>query len=106
MINLSWSTILIGTASKLPQVFSNFSARSTGQLSAITVGLQFIGSAARIFTTLQEVKDVVILTSFLAATTLNGVIALQMITYWKNGSNIKVTGSTSVPVKVRKKGMI
>lgn len=43
--------------------------------------LQFVGSAARVFTTLQEVKDTAILSSFLLATTLNGVIAGQVIWY-------------------------
>lgn len=41
-------------ASRLPQIFQNFQAKSTGQLSVITYGLNTLGSAARIFTTSQE----------------------------------------------------
>ncbi|TPX60592.1 hypothetical protein PhCBS80983_g01759 [Powellomyces hirtus] len=82
--NLQWATVLIGVASKLPQIWNNYSAKSTGQLSAITVFLQSAGSAARVFTTLQEVDDPVLLTSALVATGLNALIAFQMVTYWSN----------------------
>ncbi|KAI9207936.1 putative monosaccharide-P-dolichol utilization protein [Polychytrium aggregatum] len=89
---LQWGTIFITVASKLPQVISNFAAGSTGQLSAVTVFLTFIGSAARIYTTLQEVDDPVILYSILAASTLNGIIALQVVLYWgKVGVRMRVS---------------
>lgn len=41
-------------ASRVPQIAQNHSSKSTGQLSLITYSLNFAGSAARIFTTLQE----------------------------------------------------
>lgn len=41
-----------------------------------------IGSLSRIFTTLQEVDDKVVLYGFLASFVLNAVIAAQMIYYW------------------------
>ncbi|TPX71791.1 hypothetical protein SpCBS45565_g00956 [Spizellomyces sp. 'palustris'] len=84
LTTLQWSTVLIGVASKLPQIWNNLRAKSTGQLSAITVFLQGAGSAARVFTTIQEVDDPVLLTSALVATGLNAVIALQMVLYWNN----------------------
>ena len=40
------------------------------------------GSLSRIFTTLQEVPDPLILYGFVAAFTLNAVIAAQMVWYW------------------------
>lgn len=46
------------------------------------------GSLARIFTTLQEVDDKLILYGFLAGFSLNLVLALQMVYYW-NGSSTK-----------------
>ncbi|KAI9090995.1 hypothetical protein DFS34DRAFT_337943 [Phlyctochytrium arcticum] len=82
--SLQWSTVLIGVGSKLPQIFNNFSAKSTGQLSAITVFLQGAGAAARVFTTLQEVDDPIILSSNIIATALNAVLALQMVAYWNS----------------------
>jgi mannose-P-dolichol utilization defect 1 len=41
-----------------------------------------LGSLARVFTTLQEVDDKVILYSFVAGFALNLVLALQMLYYW------------------------
>ena len=41
-----------------------------------------IGSATRIFTTLQEVDDPLILYGFVAGFVLNAVLAAQMIYYW------------------------
>lgn len=40
--------------SRVPQILQNYRSKNTGQLSVITYGLQFAGTLARIFTTLQE----------------------------------------------------
>lgn len=40
------------------------------------------GSLSRIFTTLQEVNDPLILYGFIAGFTLNAVLAAQMLYYW------------------------
>lgn len=40
------------------------------------------GSLSRIFTTLQEVNDPLILYGFMAAFALNAVLAAQMVWYW------------------------
>ena len=45
---------LILIAARLPQIYKNFAARSTGQLSVITFGANTLGCVARLFTTLQE----------------------------------------------------
>ncbi|KAJ3090897.1 hypothetical protein HK102_002347 [Quaeritorhiza haematococci] len=95
---LQWSTVFIGIGSKVPQIYEIYAAGTTGSLSAITVFLQFLGSAARVFTTLQEVNDTAILTGFLMATTLNGVVAAQMLYYW----NVKAK-SVSMAPKIKKK---
>ncbi len=42
------------------------------------------GSLSRIFTTLQEVPDPLILSSFVAGFILNLVLALQMVYYWNS----------------------
>ena len=62
----------------------NFKNKSTGQLSAATTFLQFAGTAARVFTTLQEVDDRMVLLGFLAGLGLNSLLFLQMICYWKS----------------------
>ena len=45
-----------------------------------------LGSLARVFTTLQEVDDKLILYSFMAGFTLNLVLAIQMLYYWNKPS--------------------
>ena len=42
------------------------------------------GSLSRIFTTIQEVDDKMILSQFVAAFLLNSILAAQMIYYWKS----------------------
>ncbi|KAK7743572.1 hypothetical protein SLS53_004107 [Cytospora paraplurivora] len=73
----------LGIASKVPQILAIWQQGSTGQLSAFTVFNYLLGSLARVFTTLQEVDDKVILYSFVAGFALNLVLALQMLWYWK-----------------------
>lgn len=43
------------------------------------------GSLSRIFTTLQEVDDKLILYGFVAGFVLNAVLAAQMVYYWNKG---------------------
>lgn len=57
MEQLQALTIVIFAASKIPQAWTNFKTKSTGKLALITFLLNFAGSMARIFTTLQEVND-------------------------------------------------
>ncbi|KAJ3074581.1 hypothetical protein HDU98_010858 [Podochytrium sp. JEL0797] len=82
LLSFQWLSILIGIVSKLPQIYSNWSNKSCGQLSAVTVALQTVGSLARCFTTATEVKDLVIFVTYLVATGLNGAVLWQVILYW------------------------
>jgi len=56
------------------------------------------GSLTRIFTTLQEVDDKIILSTCIAGFTLNAVIAAQMAYYW-NAPSSKVQGKQKVTEK-------
>lgn len=76
-------TIPVFTVSKIPQIWLNFKNGSTGQLSLITFALNFAGSAARIFTTLSELSDTIMLISSILGFTLNGIITAQILWYWK-----------------------
>ena len=49
------------------------------------------GSLSRIYTTLQEVDDKIILYGFIAGFTLNAVLAAQMVYYW-NAPSQKAKG--------------
>ncbi|KAH6664567.1 hypothetical protein B0J14DRAFT_661164 [Halenospora varia] len=73
---------VLGVASKLPQILAVWQEGGTGQLSAFAVFNYLAGSLSRIFTTLQEVDDKLILYGFVAGFILNAILALQMVYYW------------------------
>jgi len=85
--------------SKGIQVIQNYNQRSTGQLSVLSVGMQFAGCIARVFTSLQEAAgDWLVLAPYLMAGALNGIIFAQIFYYgsgkvrdggYRNGSNKK-----------------
>lgn len=90
LVNLQTLTIPLSAISKFPQIASNYSARSTGQLSAFAVIANILGCLARVFTTLTEVQDQLVLWGFLIASVLNIVIGVQMWMYWGNdGASVR-----------------
>ncbi|RYO85226.1 hypothetical protein DL764_009211 [Monosporascus ibericus] len=89
---------VLGVASKVPQIAAIFQEGGTGQLSAFTVFNYLAGSLSRIFTTLQEVDDKLILYGFIAGFALNCVLAAQMVYYW-NAPSAKARGKRKeVPI--------
>ncbi|KAG0069622.1 hypothetical protein BGZ93_008948 [Podila epicladia] len=107
---LQASTIPINLFSKVPQIIENYKNGSTGQLSAFTVFNYFAGSLARVYTTMTEVDDIIILSGFLLSTLFNCILALQMGLYWNSGATTPApvsskkgkSGSTETKKKVRK----
>lgn len=115
----------VAALSKLPQIIAIFREGGTGQLSAFTVSHTLVyflvearntstndvlpiqvfsylfGSLSRIFTTLQEVPDKVILYSFIAGFALNAVLALQMVAYWKAPASKQTTEHKLTPAAQR-----
>jgi mannose-P-dolichol utilization defect 1 len=75
---------VLSVASKLPQIVTVYREGGTGQLSAFAVFNYLAGSLSRIFTTLQEVDDNLILYGFVAGFVLNAVLAGQMVYYWNS----------------------
>ncbi|KAG0729988.1 Mannose-P-dolichol utilization defect 1 [Chionoecetes opilio] len=69
-------------AGKMVQAVTNFKNSSTGQLSAVTMTMLFLGSTARIFTSIQETGDPIIILSYSVATFANGLIMTQVLYYW------------------------
>ncbi|TID13497.1 putative monosaccharide-P-dolichol utilization protein [Venturia nashicola] len=96
---------LLGIGSKLPQILTIWKEGGTGQLSAFAVFNFLAGSLARVFTTIQEVDDPLILYGFIAGFALNAILAAQMVYYWNSSSSkksapaLKVTGVDGAPVK-------
>ncbi|KAK1493920.1 hypothetical protein CCUS01_13801 [Colletotrichum cuscutae] len=88
---------VLSVASKVPQILAIWSEGGTGQLSAFAVFNYLAGSLSRIFTTLQEVDDKLILYNFIAGFLLNAVLASQMAYYW-NAPSKKAKGKQKVPI--------
>ena len=74
---------------QLLQIVANFQNGHTGQLSFIMVLLLFLGALARIFTTIQETGDSVMLVSFLVSSALNATLVLQVLYYWNVKPELK-----------------
>lgn len=91
--------LLVG---KLSQAYTNYQAGSTGQLSAATVIMMFAGSVARIFTSIQETGDFMIILTFIASTFANSVILGQLIYYWNKPAGVKVKDSKAKKPKTKK----
>jgi len=75
-------------SAKMLQAWANWQAGSTGQLSVVTVTMLLAGSAARIFTSVQETGDAVIVATYAVSTAANAVLFGQLLWYW-SASNAK-----------------
>jgi len=85
--------IVVLIASRVPQIYSTFQAKSAGQLALLTWLLNFAGTAARVFTTLSSFRtgvDEMILLSFGLAFFLNGTIVFQIL-YYGSPQKVQVT---------------
>lgn len=86
------ATIPLTLSSKVPQIYTNFKNSSTGQLSVFAVFNYFLGSTARVFTTMTELDDPLMLAGNVLAATFNGILAIQVIVYWGKKSEHAVSG--------------
>jgi mannose-P-dolichol utilization defect 1 len=85
--------LLVG---KLSQALANYKNGSTGQLSAATVFMLFSGSLARIFTSVQETGDTMMIITYSVSTFANAVIVAQMLYYWNRAPK---TATAAVPAQ-------
>lgn len=69
-------------AGKLTQAYTNYKNGHTGQLSAITLFMLFFGSLARIFTSIQETGDTMVIITYIASSFANTVLIVQLLYYW------------------------
>ncbi|CAK9303998.1 unnamed protein product [Gordionus sp. m RMFG-2023] len=74
--------------SKALQIFENYKNSSTGQLSILSYSLITLGSMARIFTSIQETGDTLVILPFCLASCLNVVLILQIL-YYSSSSKAK-----------------
>lgn len=73
--------VLLG---KFIQIVANFKNGHTGQLSAITVFLLALGAIARIFTSVQETGDQIVIMTYVCSSLVNSILALQVMLYWNS----------------------
>jgi len=81
---LEWgynATTLMLIYGRAPQIAANFAAKSTGELSQMTQVLMSAGSAARIFTTMQEGGSPSMIGAYVLSSSMNCVILAQMFLY-------------------------
>ena len=92
----SASTVL-SMGSRITQLYTSYKSKSTGPLSTITYGLNMMGNAARIFTSLKETNDIIMVGGFVVSFVLNLIIFLQIIYY-----NKKDEGKQFIEIKEKK----
>ena len=78
---LGSSSIPLITVSRISQIFNSFKFKSTGSLSLFTFSLGFFGNIARIFTTLAETSNLIILFTYIYGAVLNLIIIFQILSY-------------------------
>jgi mannose-P-dolichol utilization defect protein 1 len=71
---VSSSTILLMLMSRLPQIYQNYCAKSTGHLAFITFLLMFLGSAARTATVFFESEDLMLRVQYGLGLLFGGII--------------------------------
>ena len=86
---------------KLSQAVTNYKNGSTGQLSAATCFMLFFGSLARIFTSVQETGDSMMIITYCVSTFANAVIVSQLLYYWNKPTGAKIP-APDLPAKSKK----
>lgn len=106
-VQFLWSmqafNIPIMVLGKLSQAWTNFQNGSTGQLSVVTCFMLFFGSLARIFTSIQETGDTMMITTYCFSAASNGVLVLQCIYYWNAGKTKVATKAVKTSTKIKAK---
>ena len=83
---LNTLSLFLSVFSKLIQALENLRNSSTGNLSSITLILQFLGCVARIFTSIQETGDLYMIVTYIAVSVANGLLVVQLVYYWNSDS--------------------
>lgn len=96
-------TIPLAMVSRLPQIWTIWHHGHTGQLSALTVSLVWIGSVARVYTSIQETPDDrLLLLGFILSASLNSTILAQVLYYWNLSFTRKIHPAVAAASKKQK----
>jgi len=79
---------VIAHSGTIPQIIEISKNKHTGALSFVTQLMLTLGSLARVFTTLSEIPDPVVLLSFVSSVLVQGFLLVQIIMYWSNTNQI------------------
>lgn len=79
---LAGLSLVFSLISRLWQSYCIYQAKSTGNLSAITMLMLFFGSIARIFTSIQETGDPTLIWTYILNTLANSLLIFQLGYYW------------------------
>lgn len=77
--HLFMAQTVIFTTSRMPQVYANFAEGHTGSSAGLTLFMNFAGTCARVFTSLQEVSDPLVAINFMINAAVNAVLFFQYI---------------------------
>eukprot|EP00835_Amoeboradix_gromovi_P002316 NODE_129_length_18551_cov_0.317039.p6 type:complete len:230 gc:universal NODE_129_length_18551_cov_0.317039:17336-16647(-) len=78
---LAMGQIPLSVLSKIPQIVSNYNLKSTGNLSIVTSFAYLLGSSARVFTSIKQVGDYLVIATFAVTSILNLVLVSQIFMY-------------------------
>ena len=81
---IAGSCIFMNCASRIPQITSNFSNKSTGVLSFVTFFLSWAGAMARTIGVLLASDDTLYRLQFVVSAGLNTIIITQFFLYWNS----------------------
>ena len=79
------SGIPLVSISRISQIIISFRDKSTGPLSAFTFLMNIAGSVSRIFTSIKETGDIIIIISYVYSSLLSLIILIQIIYYSRKG---------------------
>ncbi len=79
---LAGLSLVLSLISRLWQSYCIYTAKSTGNLSAITMLMLFFGSIARIFTSIEETGDPTLIWTYILNTLANSLLIFQLGYYW------------------------
>ncbi|XP_012945276.1 mannose-P-dolichol utilization defect 1 protein [Aplysia californica] len=82
LATLQAGNLFMVVASKMLQAVANVRNGGTGQLSFVTFLLLSLGAVARVFTSIQETGDSMVVASYVLASVMNGLILGQILYYW------------------------
>lgn len=85
------SGIPLVSISRISQIIISFKDKSTGPLSAFTFLMNIAGSVSRIFTSIKETGDKIIIISYVYSSLLSLIILIQIIYYSRKNKETKKT---------------